>query len=525
MIPKNQTFDNSKRNLLNVSRGMKEPQRPKKYRRGGVANSGASLQPPRPDPNAGRQQSDDAKFLKQMQELVFGKGMLHEQYRESEKERGIATWEKATADQREGYEKAIKNKWINSKESPYFRGSVTDAYTDNLVHKASLKMWTDYEKWPDKNNPNSGSLEKFFQEQDDALAINLEAIPDETLRNRFYEQWQAQKREITRKHGNHLNVEYNAKAQDTIDNKLYNLLEQYDGVLDRDYRNNKAPLSQMLDGQRYTRDSIREIGRILETVGSDGRIPDKEIEGLRYKAISKGGVYLEMYESLTGNTDAREVEPVPSIEGASITPEQAAKVVKVLKDSKVLAEAEYDDRTPEVVSHLDSIESNTLTRILYPSSTGLTDDYFEFYEVLAKKSTVEEEVISSMVLSLKDGASATAVEDHDLTVKGGPLIQEGGGANGTLPVFLATSKEYPSDVQEFASSFALGLEKQNTSTLKIWHSYLDEYYDKRKTGVIAKIWDKKAKRFNAKRNLWENANFNLIHFKSYVQKLEEEGKI
>ena len=92
-------------------------------------------------------------------------------------------------------------------------------------------------------------------------------------------------------------------------------------------------------------------------------------------------------------------------------------------------------------------------------------------------------------------------------------------------MFLATSKEYAPDVQEFASSFALGLEKQNTSTLKIWHSYLDEYYDKRKTGVIAKIWDKKAKRFNAKRNLWENANFNLIHFKSYVQKLEEEGKI
>ena len=520
MIPKNQTFDNSKKSLLNASRGMKEPQRPKKYRRGGVANSGASLQPRRPDLEAGKAERENAKFLGQMNEFLFGKGMVVEQSIKAEKERGIATWEKATADQREGYEKAIKNGWINSKESPYFRESITNAYTDNLVHKASLKMWTDYEKWPDKNNPNSGSLEKFFQEQDDALAINLETIPDETLRNRFYEQWQAQKREITRKHGNHLNVEYNAKAQDTIDNKLYNLLEGYDAILDRDYRNNKAPLSQMLDGQRYTRDSIREIGRILETVGSDGRIPDKEIEGLRYKAISKGGVYLEMYESLTGNTDAREVEPVPAIEGASITPEQSAKVVKVLKDSKVLqTEAEVEVGTKEIVSHLDSIESNTLTRILYPSSTGLTDDYFEFYEVLAKKSTVEEEVISSMVLSLKDGASATAVKEHPLTTKGKPLIKEGGGADGTLPVFLATSTEYAPDVQEFASSFALGLKKQRTSTLKIWYSYLDEYYSGKK-GSHANIWKKK--RFVGD---WENADFNLIQFKTYVQKLEEEGKI
>jgi hypothetical protein len=516
MVPKNQTFDNSKKNLLNVSRGMKEPTRIKKYRRGSApANSGASLQPRRPNPEAGRAEKDNAKFLGQMNEFLFGKGMLYEQYGEAEKERGIATWEKATADQREGYEKAIKNGWINSKESPYFRESITNAYTDNLVHKASLKMWTDYEKWPDKNNPNSGSLEKFFQEQDDALAINLETIPDETLRNRFYEQWQAQKREITRKHGNYLNAEYDAKAQDTIDNKIYNLLVEYDEILDRDYRNNKAPLSQMLDGQRYTRDSIREIGRILETVGSDGRIPNNELEELRYKAVSKGGVYLEMYESLTGNTDAREVEPVPAIEGASITPEQAAKVVKIFKESKVVStEAEVEVGNKEIVSHLDSIESNTLTRILYPSSTGLTDDYFEFYEVLAKKPTVQEKVISSMVLN-----DWLSFEDHDLTIKAKQLIDKGGGADGTLPVFLATSNEYPSDVQEFASSFAWGLEKQRTSTLKIWYSYLDEYYSGKK-GSHANIWKKK--KFVGD---WENANFNLIHFKSYVQKLEEEGKI
>ena len=42
-----------RKGLLASARGTKEPKRPPKYRRGGVANTGASLQPPRPDPNGG----------------------------------------------------------------------------------------------------------------------------------------------------------------------------------------------------------------------------------------------------------------------------------------------------------------------------------------------------------------------------------------------------------------------------------------------------------------------------------------
>ena len=79
MIPKNQTFDNTRRNLLSAQRGMKEPERPKKYRRGGVNNSGASLQPPRPDPQAGMDEKENAQFIGMMNEFLFGKRMVHEQ--------------------------------------------------------------------------------------------------------------------------------------------------------------------------------------------------------------------------------------------------------------------------------------------------------------------------------------------------------------------------------------------------------------------------------------------------------------
>ena len=527
MIPKNQTFDNSKRNLLSAQRGMKEPTRPKKYRKGGVSNSGASLQPKRPDPEAGRQESEDAKLLGMMQEFVFGKGMLQEQYQDSEKERGIASWERATSDQREGYEKAIKNGWIDSKESPYFRESVTNAYTDNLVHKASLKMWTEYEKWPDKNNPSSGNLENFFQQQEDAIAINLETIPDETLKNRFYEQWQAQKRELTRKHGNYLNAEYNAKAQDEIDNLIYNRLVEYDGVLSQDFRNSKVPLSQMLDKQRYTRADLLEVSRVLEAVTPNGKLPPKELEELQIKAATRGGVYREVYEGLTHNTDADPqvaLAPYPMKEGTKIPTEVAVKIIEVLPTTKTVdveknAE-EFLTRTSEssgfAVGQTPPKEFNW---------SDLQSKHLSFFKVLAKKNVTEDIVNSWMSTNLKDGSSATEVAEHPLTEPGGPLIKEGGGANGTLPMFLGTFENYPPDVQEFSSQFALSLEKQRTKTLKIWHSYLDTYYSG-KTGAIANIWKKKKggkeKWFV---NDWENAGFNLIHFKSYVTKMEEEGKI
>jgi hypothetical protein len=529
MIPKNQTFDNSKRNLLSAQRGMKEPKKIQIFREGKVANSGASLQPKKPDPEAGRQESEDAKLIGMMKDFVFGKGMLQEQYQDSEKERGIASWERATSDQREGYEKAIKNGWINSKESPYFRESVTNAYTDNLVHKASLKMWTEYEKWPDKNNPSSGSLENFFQQQEDAIAINLETIPDETLKNRFYEQWQAQKRELTRKHGNYLNAEYNAKAQDEIDNLIYNRLVEYDGVLSQDFRNSKVPLSQMLDKQRYTRADLLEVSRVLEAVTPNGKLPPKELEELQIKAATRGGVYKEVYEGLTHNTDADPqvaLAPYPMKEGTKIPTEVAVEIAKVLPSNIEINDAKD---VQLIEKHLESIKANAPVSGDWEKMAE-SEKFFTFAGIISPAKpavSVGESVISSMVLGLKNGESAVAMAEHPLTVKGGPLIKEGGGANGTLPVFLATSKDYPPDVQTFADQFALSLEKQRTSTLKIWHGYLDKYYSGKK-GATANIWKpdtrpgKKGKWFI---NDWENANFNLIQFKSYVTKMEEEGKI
>jgi hypothetical protein len=183
----------------------------------------------------------------------------------------------------------------------------------------------------------------------------------------------------------------------------------------------------------------------------------------------------------------------------------------------------------EVVEYLEVVSSHAP----YPSGMYHLGVYEkaakqkELQTIIAKKpaSSIEAKVISSMISGIKNGSSAVDVAEHSSTTKGGPLISEGGGANGTLPVFLATSKDYPPDVQTFAGQFALSLQKQPKKALKIWHGYLDEYYSGKK-GAIADIW-KKRKGYKEKWfvNDWENANFNVIHFKSYVEKLKEEGKI
>jgi len=530
MIPKNQTFDNSKRNLLNASRGMKEPERPKKYRRGGVSNSGASLQPKRPDPNAGKESADNAKFIGQMQEMMFGKGMLQDQYQEAERDKGIATWEKATVEQREGFEKAIKSGWINSKESPYIRESVTNAYTDNLVHKASLTMWTDYEKWPDKNNPNSGNLEKFFQQQEEAIAINLESIPDETLKNRFYEQWQAQKRELTRKHGNHLNAEYNAKAQDEIDNLIYNKLEQYDSILDKDYRSTNSPLSQMLDGQRYTRDSLREINRVFDTVGKDGRIPDKELENLKYKAMSRGGVYLEMYEDLTGNTDARVVEPLPSTEISLQDIEVIAKVIVPIKavEPKV-----------EVEKYLEEVSTHAPLEFTYipvsPRETAAKQ--IEFQKIVAKKPNVVQSVVDSMIQPTTEKGRLEMVFDRKESTKMKPgdtsssylvrLLAQGNSLDkGSNTRTLVESWTGTSEWDEYKDGRVKDLTKLVKSNPKLavlkshFHEYLVENYGRNKD-VPHPVYDSKKGFFTPSGvHSWKNAKFNLEDFMEWVDKQE-----
>lgn len=284
-----------RKGLLASARGTKEPKRPAKYRRGGVNNSGASLQPPRPDVNAGRQASESAKFLGQMQEMIFGKGMLHEQYREAEKEKGIAQFEKANSEQREGFRDAINNGWIDNKESPYFREGVTVSHTKNLLTKTSLDLYTEYEKWEGKNDPSSGAFDKWLETQDEKIAINLENIPDNILANNFYEPHQAIKRQLAQQHAGHLNKEYRDKANVQADLRFNGLIKQYSQAMGLDLGSdpNKS-IPELLKEHGINQDRVWRVATLLKEVPTTGPnqgvMPKDTLSRLELMASNEGGV-------------------------------------------------------------------------------------------------------------------------------------------------------------------------------------------------------------------------------------------
>jgi hypothetical protein len=268
MIPKNQNFNNAKKSLLTLQRGVKPP---KKYRRSSVANTGASLQPPRPDVNAGRQASETSKFLGQMQEFIFGKGMLHEQYRDSEKERGQASWDKANSGQREGMRDAIANEWIDSKESAYYREGVTVAHTKNLKQKYAMDLYTSYEKWEGKSDPSSGSFEAFLQGQDDKYAINLDNISDNIISSHYSPEIDNLKTQLGRTHAAFLNTKYKEESEDAAALSIKGDLNQNEAALDADLQLfPDAPVSQIASTQAVNQEDAREVSNIMSRVQKTG---------------------------------------------------------------------------------------------------------------------------------------------------------------------------------------------------------------------------------------------------------------
>tara|TARA_R100000808_G_scaffold1607_5_gene7127 strand:- start:1788 stop:3473 length:1686 start_codon:yes stop_codon:yes gene_type:complete len=542
------------RQRISAQRGIREPTRPERYRRGKVSNSGANLQAPRPDPTAGMAETENAKLIAQMQEFVFGKGMVMDQYGQAEKERGIASWEKADAETRESYEKAIKNGWIDSKESPFFREAVTNAYTDNLTHIASVKLFTDYEKWPDRNDPSSGKLDEFFQQQEDEISAQMESIPDETLQNRFYEQWQVQKRELARRHTTHLNANYQAKSEDEIGNKFYNMINQNEEILGNTFKDNNLPLNQILQSQKLTETDFQEAQDMLSSVKKDGTLPSSVMKDLEQKAMTKGGIWEQMYKGLSDKplpTDVLTSITEPSRYRSDnfgafrpsepfrlrdkireITPEEAEIVGVGLRSDGSLVNITKNEmgdiRDNQAKRFLDSqIGKGGVTPNESPVET-----FTKFNNIIApaqnKKANDqnqnlkerEAEPIIKMAEALKnndnkaiqseinkDKNTVTLGDNTKTGAKG--LIAKGGGAYDTLPKFIGLAENYSEPTKAFAKSFqTLPIQEQR----KLFTNYLKDNYTGGKG--FRKIWNPKKMHFVGK---WKEAKFNFAHFQTYVE--------
>ena len=525
------------RQRISAQRGIKEPTRPDRYRRGKVSNSGANLQAPRPDPTAGIDEKANAEVMKLMHEFV---GTSYEMIKEGETEKGIAAWEKADAETREGYEKAIKNGWIDSKESPFFREAVTNAYTDNLTHIASVKLFTDYEKWPDRNDPSSGKLEEFFQQQEDEISAQMESIPDETLKNRFYEQWQVQKRELARRPTTHLNANYQAKSEDEIGNKFYNMINQNEEVLGNTFKDNNLPLSQILQSQKLTETDFQEAQDMLSSVKKDGTLPSSVMKDLEQKAMTKGGIWEQMYKGLSDKPLPTELTDTPyTYKGRmfepikkELTPEEVEIVgIGLRSDGSLVNITKNEMGNGQDNSAKRFLDSQIGKGGVTPNESPV-ETFTKFNNIIApaqnKKANDqnqnlkerEAEPIIKMAEALKkndnkaiqseinkDKNTVTLGDNTKTGAKG--LIAKGGGAYDTLPKFIGLAENYSEPTKAFAKSFqTLPIQEQR----KLFTNYLKDNYTGGKG--FRKIWNPKKMHFVGK---WKEAKFNFAHFQTYVE--------
>ena len=520
------------RQRISAQRGIKEPTRPERYRRGKVSNSGANLQAPRPDPTAGIEETANAKLIEQMQNFVFGKGMGFDQYKEAEKERGIASWQKADKATRDGYKEAISKGWMKSKESPFFRQAVTEAFTDSLTHKASIKLFTEYEKWPDRNDPSSGKLDEFFQQQEDEISAQMESIPDQTLRDKFYEHWQIQKRELTRRHGNHLNKQYEDQSKDAIGNKFYTMFEQYDQILGDTFKNSNLSLNQIVDNEKLTEKDYQDIAEIMSTVKDNGTLPDSKMKELEKNAFLNGedSLWGRLYNGISSkklpeNISHTWAEPPRNVDYiANISKEEVDVVASTLtsEGNKTFINSSPEQKEKKVKRFLDStikssggrgstkhpiIENDTFQSIIATSKEKKTTDE---KEVVNLKS---EEMGIKLAEALKNGTKKDITkiikgDKNTVVLKG--IIGEGGGAYSTLPKFLALSDKYSNTEKRFAENFkTLPIEQQR----KLFVSYLEDNYTGGKKS-LGNIWNPKTSKIVGN---WKQAEFNFIHFKAYVE--------
>ena len=204
----------SRAEILASNRG-REPKSPAIYRRGRVNNSAAYYRAAKPQMDkAGRQAKVLADFIGAVAKPI-GEAVKAEQdeFIEAEKNAGIASFTRATPEQRAKMRYAIKHGIISESESPYFREGVSIAYTQNLLSKYNQDLFQQYEAWEKKNDPNSGTFDEFLDNFDAGYAPHFETIHEEVLANHFVPGQMGIRRQLQQRHTEHLNKNYREDAE------------------------------------------------------------------------------------------------------------------------------------------------------------------------------------------------------------------------------------------------------------------------------------------------------------------------
>ena len=208
--------------ILQQASRSREPKSPQIYRSGRVTNSAAYYRGVKPDPEAGRINATAAKFLQDIAKpLGQIAGKRQKEFAEAERNAGIASFTRATPEQRAKMRNAIKNGIISESESPYFREGVSIAYTKNLLSKYNQDLFQRYEKWDKKNKEDSGNFDQFLDEFDSEYAPYFETIHQDILTEHFIPGQMGIRRQLQQRHTEHLNKNYRESAEAQLQNTMF----------------------------------------------------------------------------------------------------------------------------------------------------------------------------------------------------------------------------------------------------------------------------------------------------------------
>ena len=313
--------------VLQQASQSREPQSPKIYRRGRVNNSAAYYRGAKPDPEAGRLGKTASEFLntiaKPLGQIV---GKKEKEFSEAERNAGIASFTRATPEQRAKMRKAIKEGLINESESPYFREGVSIAYTKNLLGKYNQELFQRYEDWDKKNNEDSGSFDEFLDNFDSEYAPYFETIHEDILVQHFIPGQMGIHRQLQQRHTEHLNQNYRQKAEYQKSGELFGIFKSYNDALYKKLVASDTPLGESLRKQEKddteSGDTIRHMYKAFE---------DKKItadERKYFESTEYGRNFLQEHDAMFGVQKAEKLKDKP-VGPAEVTEETKEKGVIV----------------------------------------------------------------------------------------------------------------------------------------------------------------------------------------------------
>ena len=370
--------------ILQQASRSREPKSPQIYRRGRVTNSAAYYRGVKPDPEAGRINATAAKFLADIAKpLGQIAGRRQKEFAEAERNAGIASFTRATPEQRAKMRNAIKNGIISESESPYFREGVSIAYTKNLLSKYNQDLFQRYEKWDKKNKEDSGNFDQFLDEFDSEYAPYFETIHQDILTEHFIPGQMGIRRQLQQRHTEHLNKNYRESAEAQLQNTMFDAVNDrandattetvtnglsYGDSVTKGRKNDGVELDELIvmrqaveDGlteEEFEKRSVRTLQRKVTGYDSLLSSKEKQLKSKKEELASKKEELASKTKTFNERLDSINVsEPIKSLksfaEKAGVSEKTLMEALKRIKKPRYVGGPKPDGKEKPNLSYID----------------------------------------------------------------------------------------------------------------------------------------------------------------------------